>query len=127
MTEAEHTTPVLLDKLAKVCARFGSNFDGERSTAAKLADQMVREAGLTWPDMIALRPPTRRRSWREPNHISSAVDMCLAFPIPLTEWERGFAASVASCARFTAKQKAVMERIIDKCRHYAAMKEAADG
>jgi len=127
MDEAQQVATALIDKLAKVCARFGSNFDGERSAAAKLADQLVREAGLTWPDVIGEPRPPRRRVWREPSDVSSAVDMCLAFPEPLTEWERGFAVSVASRARFAAKQKAVMARIIDKCRHYAAMKEAADG
>ena len=33
------------DRLAKLCGRFGSDFDGERANAAKLADAMACTTG----------------------------------------------------------------------------------
>jgi hypothetical protein len=31
---------------------FGSDHDGERATAARLADRLVRQHGLTWGDVL---------------------------------------------------------------------------
>jgi hypothetical protein len=44
-------------RLAKVLARLGSDHDGERAAAGLLASRMVREAGLTWDQLLA--PVTR--------------------------------------------------------------------
>lgn len=41
-----------LDKLAKVTSMISSPSDGEALSAARKADQMVKEAGLTWSDVI---------------------------------------------------------------------------
>ena len=41
------------DKLAKVLALLGSPYDGERAGAALLADRLMREAGLTWRDLLS--------------------------------------------------------------------------
>ena len=40
------------ERLAWLCGMFGSKFEGERANAATLAYQLVRRAGLTWPDVI---------------------------------------------------------------------------
>ena len=49
------------DKLAKVCQMLGSSHLGERAAAAQLATSMLREAGLSWEDLIQkafeVRPP----------------------------------------------------------------------
>ena len=44
--------PRVADRLAKLCGMLGSAHDGERAAAAALADALVREAGLTWRDVI---------------------------------------------------------------------------
>jgi hypothetical protein len=44
--------PKAAEHLAKLCGMFGSEHDGERATAARLADQHVRRLGLSWPDVI---------------------------------------------------------------------------
>ena len=52
------------ERLAWLCGMFGSKFEGERANAATLAYQLVRRAGLTWPDVIGtpmLTQSTNRR------------------------------------------------------------------
>lgn len=59
----------LLDRLRKLCGMLGSAHDGERAAAALKADQLLRDSGLTWRDVIRLpgsstagaRKPGRRR------------------------------------------------------------------
>ncbi len=86
----------LFDKLAKVCARFGSSFEGERSAAAYLADNLVKGAGLTWPDVLSdsRAVKSRGRVWREPGIPQEAAAACLAFPQCLSEWDQKFCASL---------------------------------
>ncbi len=52
MTARTLLAPRVADRLAKLCGLFGSDHDGERANAARLADQLIREPGLTWPDVI---------------------------------------------------------------------------
>jgi len=41
------------DRLAKLLGMCGSHHEGERANAARMASDMVREAGLTWPEVLA--------------------------------------------------------------------------
>jgi len=41
-------------RLAAVLERMASNHDGEAASAARLAADMVRKAGMTWADVIGL-------------------------------------------------------------------------
>jgi hypothetical protein len=41
------------ERLAKLCGMLGSNHDGERAAAGLKADQLVRNLGLTWADIIS--------------------------------------------------------------------------
>jgi hypothetical protein len=45
------------DRLAKLCGLLGSDHIGERAAAAAKADALVRNAGLTWRDVITPSPP----------------------------------------------------------------------
>jgi hypothetical protein len=47
--------PDAADRLRKLCGMLGSEHDGERAAAGLKADQLVRQLGLTWADVIA--PP----------------------------------------------------------------------
>jgi hypothetical protein len=40
------------DRLAKICGMFGSEFDGERSAAATMADRLIKSANLTWQNLF---------------------------------------------------------------------------
>jgi hypothetical protein len=62
--------PEYRDKLVKLLGMLGCDHDGERATAARLADEHRRKSGLTWgelvlpaPDPAALKPkrPRKRR------------------------------------------------------------------
>ena len=59
-----------LERLRKLCGMFGSAHDGEAANAARMADRMLREAGLAWGDVLqtALPPPrqARRRDYSRP-------------------------------------------------------------
>jgi hypothetical protein len=59
-------TPEAADRLAKLCGMFGSNHDGERAAAALKADQLVRQNGLTWHDVIVMprHEAPRDHGWR---------------------------------------------------------------
>lgn len=41
-----------LDRLAKLLGMLGSEHEGERASAALMADKLVRERGLTWPQVL---------------------------------------------------------------------------
>ena len=49
-------TPNAAEHLAKIAGMFGSAHDGERASAARLADEFVRRLGLTWRDVLATPP-----------------------------------------------------------------------
>ena len=53
MTERKPMTTFNRATLAKVLEILDSNHAGEALAAAKLASTMVREAGLTWDDVLA--------------------------------------------------------------------------
>ena len=44
--------PALADRLVKLLGMVGSERDGEALNAARLADKMVHEAGLTWASVV---------------------------------------------------------------------------
>lgn len=44
--------PLNVAKLAAVCARMGSDVSAERAAAASLANNMVRDSGLAWSDVL---------------------------------------------------------------------------
>lgn len=41
-----------VSRLAAVCARLGSDFDGERAAAGLLATRILADAGISWSDLI---------------------------------------------------------------------------
>jgi hypothetical protein len=112
-------SPDTLRKLVGVLGMLGSNHAGERDAAARLANRLIRGAGLTWGELIAVpelepnphcdppphRPPPGPASWRE------LARQCAAYPEWLSAWERGFLAGLARRAHFSAKQVAVLNRI----------------
>ena len=45
--------PALASRLAKVLGKLGSDHDGEVVAAGRRADRIVKDAGLTWPEVIS--------------------------------------------------------------------------
>ena len=46
-------------KLVKVLGMLGSAFPGERDNAARMATQILKEAGLTWYDVLDVEEPKK--------------------------------------------------------------------
>ena len=97
------------ERLCKLCGMFGSAHDGERASAAAMADKLVRSLGVTWPEII--RPQTAET-------IPEKIGLALANVDALSLWERDFLCSVNGRGHLSAKQLAVLDRIIAKVRAY---------
>jgi hypothetical protein len=48
-------------KLVKVLGMLGSDHDGERANAARMAAQILKDAGLTWYDVLDIAEPPRKK------------------------------------------------------------------
>ena len=101
------------DKFLRICGMLGSNFDGERSSAALLASRMLKDAGLVWADVVCIpqagrrREPPRRgrnadpfagRDWR------TIATRCRQFPHLLDRWEAEFIAGLPEFPHLSRKQ-----------------------
>ena len=115
------------NKLVAVLARLESPYDGERAAAGLIASKMLREAGVTWAEVIALsgrtpelpRPrPHRQRSTKQPWQEMAA--RCRYRPDLLTEWERQFVVSIRGQAKLSRKQWAILARMSAKISEAAA-------
>jgi hypothetical protein len=109
------------DRLAKLCGMFGSAHLGERAAAAKLADRLVRDSGLTWHDVVA-GPANRRlrgsqeapRQARPPATVEAKLALLRAHFDFLTTWERHFVVAVREFKSPSLKQLKVIERLVEK-------------
>lgn len=106
-------------RLTRLLGMLGSDFDGEVAIAGRLADKLVRSARLTWGDIIApaLPPPDRdpaadplRGNW----HAMAAA--CTRFPHLLDKWEWQFLSGLHRFPRLSAKQRAILIRIVVRLR-----------
>ena len=102
-------------RLAKICGMFGSQFDGERSNAAKSADDMVRSAGLSWQEVFG----GLSQKWREPTNPTEAIVACQRHKECLNDWEREFLESILTRSCLTSKQVRVLDRLVNRVRIYA--------
>jgi hypothetical protein len=93
----------------------GSDHDGEVLAAARHAERLRKESGLTWYDIVRDRPihdPTP-----PPNLDFKTAAICLSFPKLLTAWERGFLQSIIDKDYpLTEKQRNVLRRIVQKVK-----------
>jgi hypothetical protein len=53
--------PSTKNRLVKLLGMLGSAHDGEALTAGRLADRLVRQANLTWDDIISAKHEMERR------------------------------------------------------------------
>src|SRR5512135_1224870 len=120
------------DRLSKLLGMLGSVHDGEALTAARLADRLVRDQlRLSWgevllPQVQGASGPDPPRRWREPVTWQEAARLAGQWPEALTAWERGFLVSVIRSPRPSAKQLAILDRLVRKARGLAGVREPAD-
>lgn len=108
---------VSLDRLAAVLGMMGSDHDGEVLSAARMAEKLRREAGVTWHELLIPTEPPARASYTapEPPGWWDMVEACRARPDRLTDWERQFIDVLAGYTHEPSeKQMRVLERLADK-------------
>jgi hypothetical protein len=91
--------PQAADRLAKILGMLGSAHSCERASAAAKADAMVREAGLTWAQVINVPPlaadAPRIRAWRSPStDWQKMAAYCHERRHRLSQWDREFVSSM---------------------------------
>src|SRR5713101_4841001 len=137
------------EKLAKVLGLLGSDYDGEVVSAARRAQSLLADEGLTWFDVIVapdndtsveacrqlihenylLRKEIDRLStksssaqptYEKPETAREAINLCIAWTADLTDWEREFISSVAGWrGNLTEKKKQRLIRIVGKIERIA--------
>jgi hypothetical protein len=108
-----------LDRLAKLLGLLSSHHDGEILAAAKKAEAIRRDAGLSWSEILAPRLPAPRRE-REISSTEDAIEVVLENLHALTPWERNFARSIARQSySLSEKQASVLQRLVRKALHEA--------
>jgi hypothetical protein len=105
-------TPTELERLRNICGRLGSDFDGERSTAALLATRLLKDKGLTWADVVMPTPPAPYRPADRTQHWRETVKALLAQPGSLRPWERTeFLPGLLGFDKLSPKQRAILDQI----------------
>jgi hypothetical protein len=102
-------------RLTKILGMLSRSYDGEVAAAGRMADALVRGAGLTWPEVITERATVPAfRAWRPPSTTAEAIVLCLRWPELLTPWEVEFLSSLSTRRRVSAKQFEVLTGILAK-------------
>jgi len=113
------------DKLVKVLRMFSSDHDGEVASAARRAHSIVKTLALDWDDLIIRAGARKQHRSSAPPPPQDDIDIvlikeCLEVPQHLTAWENDFLSSIRQSilewGRLTPKQKAVLDRIVNKLR-----------
>ncbi len=100
------------DRLSKLLGLLGSAHDGEVAAAGRAAHRLLREAGLTWPDVLLTPPPPRRPLPKPPVDRVSVIVECRRRWAFLSDWEQGFVTSIARRPhRLSGKQAECLDRI----------------
>ena len=119
--------PTSRQRLVRLCGMLGSDHDGERANAGRFADRLIREAGLTWDQLIAApqlaRPEPTKRPPPQPasepwttgvDDPSAKAEAILArHRAVLTPWEVEFLGSL-TWRPLSVKQQAAFDRIVAK-------------
>jgi hypothetical protein len=111
--------PAERDKLARLLGMLGSDHLGEVANAGRLADKLVRNAGLTWSDIIA---PALSSPHIDPDTDPSGADWrrtaaaCSRYPHLLNRWEAEFLAGLLRFPRLSLKQRSALLKIVVRLR-----------
>ena len=108
-------------RLAKLLGMMGSTHDGEVVAAARQAERLRADAGLTWHDIVLPALPSPRPQRRGAMTLGQAIQFVLDHENALTAWESDFARSVQRARyRLSSKQIELLQRLVEKVRRAAA-------
>jgi hypothetical protein len=99
-----------------VLSRLESSFDGERAAAGLLATRILREAGLTWDQIISPAAPMQERQPLPQANWRRDLEFCQSHRAELTQWESVFCCSLARRRSVTRKQEEMLARIAGDLR-----------
>ena len=117
------------DKLIKCLRMFSSSFDGEVTSAARRAHELVSGRKLDWDDLL-IKPGRPReepqydggyyRKRQPPDPIITDIRRCQELEAHLTNWEIEFvnsiAVSIVEWGRLTEKQHTILDRTVTKLK-----------
>lgn len=105
-----HLSPQDRHRLARLLGMTGSAHDGEALNAARLADRLLKDRGVTWTDAVA-----PGAEMREPLHSWRRVCAELATqPDSLGPWEQSFVAGLPKFRRLSSKQREILQSIAER-------------
>jgi hypothetical protein len=93
-----------LEKLAKLLGMVGSAHAGERENAIRLADRMLRDAGMGWPDLLApfhkldIATEAARQLLAENLSLKAELDQLHSSGTAIAAWAEVPAERAVSCA-----------------------------
>jgi hypothetical protein len=99
-------------RLAKLLGLLGSDHAGERDAAGLAAHKLVKQAGVTWHDVVT--PAAVEKQLPELGAWRTTVAACLAQPGSLRPWETGFLRDLPKFQRLSVKQRYVLKEIADR-------------
>jgi hypothetical protein len=112
--------PQSATRLIKLLGMCGSDHAGERSVAALKANQLVRECGLTWHDVVRA-PIGRRKAADSSREWHKTRNFCLQHAALLREREQEFLVSLGKWrGDLTQKQHDWLEAIFARVQRAAA-------
>jgi hypothetical protein len=108
------------DRLSKLLGMLGSAHEGEVVAAARQAERLRAEAGLTWGEIVVPRLPPLPHG-RNVRTVPAAAAFVLDHADSLTEWERDLARSIQRLKYPPSpRQIEVLERLVEKARRAEA-------
>ncbi len=119
MTNAPALSTTERNRLVAILGRLGSDFDGERASAALLASRLLRDRNLTWDDVVAAGGSTRPEpSWTAGASAEQGdLVVCLRWLGELSAWEVGFVTDLRRKRRpLTPAQAVKLVQIADALR-----------
>jgi hypothetical protein len=112
------------DRLIAILGMLGSDFDGERASAALMASRLLKNAGLVWADVVVVpqigsRQERQRHGPSDPFPGRSWYDIaarCGEYPQYLDAWELEFIEGLRRFPRLSPKQFAKLSTIVARLR-----------
>ncbi len=111
---ARDLKPALAERLVKLLGMVGSEHDGEALNAARMADKLVRDAGLTWATVIGTEYNADLFA------VARSCIEVLQSGLWLKPEERRFLTGLPRYRKPTAKQIDWLNDLLARARAYAA-------